>query len=188
MVDPARRASRSPSEGQRPGEMIREIFLFVLCRAPGPLGQPFFSRQGERLARWTEEILRGPSASQGVALRWENGWAFGPDITYLRCYSFPKGPLRVPLAFRQCDGCYGPKGQPFTQRRATPWGDDTRNIFICVVPCGRPNGPTVPLAARRTAGPLGQRNPSWPVRFPGRCPSLGTRLGLRPRHYLPALL
>jgi hypothetical protein len=60
----------------------------------GPTGQSFFSRQGEGLARWAGAILWGVFAFQGVALRWVNGWTFGPDITYLTCYSRlfpPKG-------------------------------------------------------------------------------------------------
>jgi hypothetical protein len=31
-------------------------------------------------------------AFQGVALRWENGWAFGPDITYLTRYKRTRRP------------------------------------------------------------------------------------------------
>jgi hypothetical protein len=27
----------------------------------------------------------------------------------------------------------GPKGQPFSQRRATPWEDDPQNIVLCFV-------------------------------------------------------
>jgi hypothetical protein len=57
------------------------------CRHRGFGSSP---SQEEPLARWAgrmakhETIYFGPSF-QGVALRWVNGWAFGPDITNLTC-------------------------------------------------------------------------------------------------------
>ena len=67
-----RRGVRLSSEGQRPG-VYRPAPM--RHRANGPTHLP----ADKRLARWADRTFASPSLSQGCALRWINGWAFGPN-------------------------------------------------------------------------------------------------------------
>ena len=67
------------AKGASPGSNNRPGWVF---RANGPT----IRLEGERMARWAERDPRatevwGRLRHQGCALRWANGWAFGPRST-----------------------------------------------------------------------------------------------------------
>jgi hypothetical protein len=102
-------------------------------------------------------ISRRRPDCQGVALRWENAWAFGPQVVWParlvcpECHPFTRpacfpafGMDLISLASLVCPEVCAPKGRRFAQRRATPWLRKTSTappfFHRSVV---RPNGPTI---------------------------------------------
>jgi hypothetical protein len=67
-------ASVDPAKGRSPGLGIDHL---VLDRANGPTVHP----EENRLARWAETRFLLQPRNQGCALRWINGWAFGPNMS-----------------------------------------------------------------------------------------------------------
>ena len=91
----------SPSEGQRPGSSADSPVVF-LVRTCGPTGQQFFRDCGDKRG-WpvgpvSDENGRAGAVPvyQGVALRWKNCWAFGPNDEQLRKCT-PSGSIPVVL-------------------------------------------------------------------------------------------
>ncbi len=75
----------------------------------------------------------------------------------------------------------GPKGQPFVQPRATPWGTGTASIFLCFA-IDRPNWPNSPC--REANGwPVGPKNKFCTSPLPRALPWAGQRLPLRGEYF-----
>jgi hypothetical protein len=136
------------------GDSIARAVPFA-GRTPGP---------SARMPGLQRIICRRRLDYQGGALRWENAWAFGPQVIRPACLVCPERhpfirPACSPGSRRDCAGltslalldvrwpkCVAPKGRRFAQRRATPWLRKTSTAApSCHHSVFRPNGPTVLL-------------------------------------------
>ena len=127
---------------------------------------------------------------QGVALRWENAWAFGPHVFRPPNAVGAFGPhvVRGSTCIRSASRrwfaprCVPRRGVGSPSEGHRPGRESRPPLFFLF----RPIGPTVRLrCGMGIVGPLGRRvnengGMDYRPRSPGRCPSLGERLGLRP--------